>query len=347
MRRRLVAFGDLTADAPVGPRGRYDSTLVAGVRRFQARHALTPDGYFGPETRRAFEVRPAERVRQLVLALERLRWLPPLDAGRLLVVNIPAFELFAFDSVGGTGEPTFRMPVALGSAFDHRTPVLLEPLKTVEFRPYWNVPRTIVQKELLPLIAADPLYLRKQRMEIVGARDTILGDSVTPRLQRGLAAGRYRVRQTPGPWNALGRTKVTFPNRYDVYLHGTPDVAAFRRARRDVSHGCIRLRDPAKVAEWLLAGTRWGRAEIDSAMAGTADTVRAGIERPSWVLLYYATAAATPDGQAYFYDDIYGQDVPLRRALLRRGVPGVTAPAATPVPLPVPQPATDTLPPAR
>lgn len=318
LRRRLVAFGDLSADAPEGVAGEYDSTLVAGVRRFQVRHALAPDGVLGAGTRRALGVTPAQRVRQLVLALERLRWLPPMDAGRLLVVNIPAFELFAFDSVGGSEVPVLRMPVVIGSAFDHRTPVMLQPLHTVEFRPFWNVPRSIVREELLPLIAADSLYLRKQRMQVVGARDTVLGDSVTPRLARGLAAGRYRVRQLPGPWNALGRTKISFPNDHDVYLHGTPDLAAFRRARRDVSHGCIRLRDPAEVSEWLLQGSGWGRFEIQSAMTGSRDTVRAGIDRPAWVLLYYSTAAATPEGEAYFYADIYGQDRPLMAALLAR-----------------------------
>jgi murein L,D-transpeptidase YcbB/YkuD len=319
LRRRLIAYGDLGVESVEGPEDRFDSTLAAGLRRFQGRHALTPDGVLGPATRAALQVRPATRVRQLVLALERLRWLPPLEGSRLLVVNIPAYELFGFDSIGGTGEPALRMPVVIGNAFDHRTPVMLQPLTTIEFHPFWNVPRSILREEILPLVAADSLYLRRARMEVVGPRDSVWGDSVTPEIGRGLARGRFRVRQRPGPWNALGLTKIIFPNTADVYLHGTPDTAAFRRARRDLSHGCIRVHDPARLSEWLLRGTVWDRARIDATLAGEQDTVRATIAVPSRVLLYYATAAATPQGEALFYEDIYGQDRPLLAALAARG----------------------------
>ena len=152
-------------------------------------------------------------------------------------------------------------------------------------------------------------------MEIVGARDTVLGDSLTPARMRGLTRGWFRVRQRPGPWNALGLTKFTFPNRADIYLHGTPDTALFRRARRDLSHGCIRVQDPPALAEWALAGSPWDRARIDSALAGNADTVRAQVTRPTSVLIFYTTAVAMPDGQARFYDDIYGFDPSLVRQL--------------------------------
>ena len=317
LRRRLIAFGDLDTTTALVP-GVYDSALAVGVRRFQLRHALIPDGVLGPGTWQALRVTPATRVRQLVLALERLRWLPPLDGPRLLVVNIPGFELFAFDSIGGTGAPVLEMPVVIGDSFDHRTPVMLQPLRQVEFHPYWNVPRQILKDEILPLLAADSLYLRKARMEIVGARDTVLGDSLTPGRLRGLERGWLRVRQRPGPWNALGLTKFTFPNRADIYLHGTPDTAAFRRARRDLSHGCIRVQDPPALAEWVLAGSTWDRVRIDSALAGTADTVRALVTRPTDVLIFYTTAVAMPDGQARFYQDIYGHDPELIRQLRTR-----------------------------
>jgi murein L,D-transpeptidase YcbB/YkuD len=214
------------------------------VRRFQVRHALTPDGVLGRATREALSVSPAHRIRQISLALERLRWLPALDGQRLLVVNVPAFELFAFDSIGGTGTPTLRMPVVTGGSFDHRTPVMLQPLRNVEFRPYWNVPRGILTKEILPAIQRDPRYLVKERMEILGRSDSILGDSVTPAMMDALQRGRFRVRQRPGPWNSLGLTKFNFPNDADIYFHGTPDTTVFHRARRDLSHGCIRLQDP-------------------------------------------------------------------------------------------------------
>ncbi|HVX89759.1 MAG TPA: L,D-transpeptidase family protein [Gemmatimonadales bacterium] len=317
LRRRLVALRDLPADAPQAG-GRYDTVLVEGVKRFQARHGLIADGVLGAGTRAALNTSPATRVRQIVLALERLRWLPPLDGPRLLVVNIPAFELFAFDSIGGMGTPVLRMPVVIGDSFDHRTPVMLQPLQTVQFRPFWNVPRTILLKEILPLVRADSLYLRKARMEVV-VRDSAIGDTVNAVILRRLEQGRYRVRQRPGPWNALGLTKFSFPNRADIYLHGTPDTLAFRRARRDLSHGCIRVRDPAGLAEWVLQGANgWTRPAIDSARAGTADTIRAEVTIPTSVLIFYTTAVASPDGQIWFYNDIYGHDRPLQAALARR-----------------------------
>jgi murein L,D-transpeptidase YcbB/YkuD len=210
------------------------------------------------------------------------------------------------------------MPVVIGSAYDHRTPVMLQPLTRVEFHPYWNVPPTIVRAEILPALAADPGYLRKLRMEVVGVRDSVLGDSVTPAIAALLTRGRLRIRQRPGPWNALGLTKFTFPNHDDVYLHGTPDTTLFRRARRDLSHGCIRLQRPAMVAEWALAGGNWARARIDSTLAGSADTVWAPVVRPTSVLIFYTTAVAMPDGEARFYQDIYGHDHELAVSLRDR-----------------------------
>ena len=215
------------------------------------------------------------------------------------------------------------MRVVLGRAFDKRTPLLLAPMRSVQFRPYWNVPKSILREEILPLLAREPGYLRAERMEVVGPRDTVLGDSVTPVILQRLAAGSLRVRQRPGAWNALGRTKFTFPNLEDVYLHGTPDTAAFRRSRRDLSHGCIRLEHPAALAEWALQGEEgWGRARIDSALVGS-DTTTVAIPPGLSLLIFYTTAVATPDGQMLFYRDYYGQDRALLAALRgrREGAP--------------------------
>lgn len=306
--RRLVAYGDLPSSTPYVPSARYDSVLADGVRRFQVRHALSPDGIIGAGTRRALSVRPEARVRQIELALERLRWLPSLEGQRLIVVNVPGFELFAFDSIGGAGAPTLRMPVVIGDSFDHRTPVMLQPLTTVEFRPFWNVPRKIMQQEMLPPLAENPLWLRRQHMEVLGPRDSILGDSVDAGMLAGLGQGRLRIRQRPGPWNALGLTKFTFPNRADIYLHGTPDTLAFTRARRDLSHGCIRVQDPPALALWALRDAHdWDLSRIDAALTG-ADTLRTPVPRGISVLIFYTTAVATPEGDVVFYPDIYGHD---------------------------------------
>ena len=315
--RRLVSFGDLPAGVSFVPGIRYDTTLAEGVRRFQQRHALTPDGILGPATRKALAIRPEVRIRQISLALERLRWLPPLEGQRLIVVNVPAFELVAFDSIGA-GVPALEMRVVTGGSFDHRTPVMLQPLRTVEFRPYWNVPRGILTREIVPLLKRDPDYLRKQQMEVLGVRDVVLGDSVTPGILDALQQGRFRVRQRPGPWNSLGLTKFTFPNTDAIYLHGTPDTLAFARSRRDLSHGCIRLQDPAALAEWALRDAPgWGLTRIDEALTG-GDTVRAAVVQRTSVLIFYTTAVATARGDVLFYEDIYGHDEQLRAALSAR-----------------------------
>ncbi len=315
LRHRLIALGDL-APAGAGEAGDvYTEAVARAVRRFQVRHALEPDGVLGRGTLTALNVPFAARVEQIELALERLRALPPIGRQRFVVVNIPAFQLFAFDSVGGTGAPALQMKVVTGKALDTRTPLLLEELRYVEFWPYWNVPRSILVKEILPLLRRRPGYLRANQMEIVGPRQVVLGDAVTPQILRRLAAGELRVRQRPGPQNALGLAKFVFPNAANVYMHGTPRTELFTRTRRDFSHGCIRLEDPAALAAWVLQDQpAWSRAAIEAAMAAGVST-RVLLSRPMPVVVFYTTAGAAPDGTMRFYDDVYGHDRELIEAL--------------------------------
>jgi murein L,D-transpeptidase YcbB/YkuD len=311
--RRLSALGDLPVTAPAAGQ-RFAGDLVDAVRRFQRRHGLIADGLIGPLTFRLLNTPLAQRVRQIELALERLRWLPPL-AGRLLVVNIPAFRLFAFDSVGATGAPTLHMRVIVGKALDTRTPVLLEQLRYLEFQPYWNVPRSILLGEILPQLRHRPGYLREHEMDVIGQRDRVLGDAPTPSVLQGLTRGELRLRQRPGPRNPLGRVKFVFPNSADVYLHGTPDTALFARERRDFSHGCIRVQRPTDLAVWVLGDQpAWPRDSVEAAIAATA-TRRALLSRPIPVVLFYATTVALPDVGMGFYEDIYGHDRRLDEAL--------------------------------
>ena len=308
LRRRLVALGDLAADSAEGAGEIYSGPVVDAVRRFQVRHTLEPDGEVGRATLAALNVPFAARVEQIELAMERLRALPPIGRQRFVVVNIPAFQLFAFDSVGGTGAPSLQMKVVAGKALDTRTPVLFEELRYVEFRPYWNLPRSILVKEILPLLRRRPAYLRANQMEVVGPRDLVLGDTVTPEILRRLTAGELRVRQRPGPGNALGLAKFVFPNAANVYMHGTPQTELFSRTRRDFSHGCIRLEDAVGLAAWVLQDQpAWSRAAIEAAMATTA-TTRALLTRPMPVVVFYTTAVAAPDGTIRFYPDVYGHD---------------------------------------
>ena len=313
--RRLAALGDLPPTSAAPAESSYTGALVEAVRRFQTRHGLAPDGVIGAATFQALNTPLGRRVRQLELALERLRWLPPLRGHRTLVVNIPAFRLFAFDSAGASGGPAVQMRVIVGKALDTRTPVLAEQLRYLEFRPYWNIPRSILVGEILPRLRRRPGYLHEQGMELVGPRDRVVGDRVTPGALDSLARGDLRLRQRPGPRNPLGRVKFVFPNAADVYLHGTPDTTLFARTRRDFSHGCIRVERPADLAAWVLSDQpAWPRDTVDAALAGRR-TRRALLTHPMPVILFYATAVAIPGVGVAFYEDIYGHDRRLDEAL--------------------------------
>ncbi len=204
--RRLVAFGDLPADTPrPADSAPYEGAPVEGVKRFQTRHGLGSDGTLGKGTQAALHVPLAWRVRQIELALERLRWLPHLSEDRLVAVNIPMFRLWAWDSIPPSGAPSFGMDVIVGRALNTRTPVFVEEMRYLIFRPYWNVPPGILRREILPAIERDPDYLRQRDMEIVwGAGDDARPVRATAENLALLRRGLLRVRQRPGPKNAMG-----------------------------------------------------------------------------------------------------------------------------------------------
>jgi L,D-transpeptidase YcbB len=320
LRWRLAAVGDLDGGSAIDLSSRYSADDSAAVRRFQARHGQPGTGELDSATVAELATPFSWRVRQIELALERLRWLPPIGSQRFIVVNIPAFQLFAFDSGGGTGTSALGMRVIVGNALDTRTPVLFERMRYVEFRPYWYVPFGIARKEIIPLVQKDPGYLRRSAMEIVSLKDSVLGDAGTPDILEQIGRGELRLRQRPGLANPLGLVKFVFPNSAAVYLHGTPRPELFERSRRDFSHGCIRIEDPTTLATWVLRDrARWGRSAIAAAQHG-ATTVRAYLSRPMPVVVWYTTAVSAPDGKARFYSDIYGHDRKLDQALQTRAV---------------------------
>ena len=319
--RLLSAWGDLPAGTPPGV-DRYDSPLVEAVRRFQRRHTLVSDGIVGPATRAALRVPLHQRVRQIELAMERLRWITP-PHGRFLAINIPTYQLWAADvpdAARPAVAPPLSMGVIVGKALDTRTPVLQEELRHIVFRPYWNVPRSILRQELLPRIRRDPGVLAREGFELVqgdgdDARVMPPVDANLSLLQQGV----LRLRQRPGPGNALGLVKFDFPNNANVYLHGTPATALFHRARRDLSHGCVRVADPLALAAWVLQEQPdWTIDRIEAAMAGDRP-LRVALREPVTVLLFYTTAFIAPeDGGLHFADDIYGHDARLDQALRSR-----------------------------
>ncbi len=331
--RRLRVLGDLapaaavsaqTAAAPAGwplPAAnevpRYEGELVEAVRRFQLRHGLEADGVIGSTTWTQLGIDPAARVRQIELALERLRWTPFLQSRRMIVVNLPEFVLRAYE-VADDGQVHLALEsrVVVGRALDTRTPLFDEDMRFIEFSPYWNIPPSIARSETIPKLKRDPGYFDRMGLEFVGADGSV---------QRGLSgahldavlAGRMRIRQRPGEHNALGDIKFVFPNADNIYLHHTPAVDLFGRARRDYSHGCIRVEKPVELAEFVLQGMPgWDRARIESAMTlGKSNTLR--LAEPVPVLLSYGTTLVKGD-RIFFFNDIYGHDHALAQALQQR-----------------------------
>lgn len=310
---RLVSLGDLPTGF-VTPE-RYQGTLVDGVKLFQKRHGLTPDGVIGKTTFEQLNVKPAARVEQISLTLERLRWTPLMVDKRLLVVNLPEFELRGLEINGDEVQIPLKMNVIVGKALNTQTPMFDEQMRAIEFSPYWNVPPSITRAETVPKLRRDPGYFDRQGFEIV----TRSGEVVTHLDDAQLAAlqsGQSRIRQRPGAQNALGDIKFIFPNNDNIYMHHTPSVGLFQRDRRDLSHGCIRVESPVDLAEFVLKGEpEWTPEKIREAMEnGSSKTIR--IKNPIMVVIAYATAIVKQRGGAiYFYGDIYGHDRQLRAAL--------------------------------
>ena len=315
---RLRTVGDLAADAGVDG-DIYSAPLVEAVKHFQRRHGLDADGTIGAATIGTLNVSLAERVRQIELAMERMRWLPELSAQPNVFVNLPFFRMWATDPA--TGDEPLRMNVVVGKSLGHQTPIFVEQMEYVIFRPYWTPPQSIAVKEIVPHIRRDPSYFAQEDLEIVASgEDRAPTFEPTPENLSKVVAGRLHIRQRPGPKNSLGLAKFIFPNADDVYMHGTPAKQLFSRARRDFSHGCIRLEDPARFAEWVLRDQpEWTRQKIDAAMQGTKP-LRVNLTHPLTVVLFYDTVHVNSEGVVFFVRDIYDDDRELDVAL-KRGYP--------------------------
>ena len=308
LRVRLLALGDLDTAGGLDTGSVYAGPVVDAVRRFQRRHGLEDDGIIGRETLAQLQTPLAVRVREIERSLEQFRREPPMGSGPFIVVNVPAFQLFAFDGTGEDTAAALAMKVIVGRADRMSTPVLVEQLRYLDFWPEWNVPRSILVKEIIPKLGGDPWYLRRQDMELVGAGEMALGDSVTPSVIEALRVGALRVRQRRGPANPLGRVKFVIPNDSNIYLHDTPFGELFERSRRDFSHGCIRVEHARDLAIWVMRdGTGWNADSVDAAME-TPLFRRVMIPHPMRVIVEYNTAMATAGGVVWFVPDIYGRD---------------------------------------
>jgi murein L,D-transpeptidase YcbB/YkuD len=319
LRKLLSALGDAAESDPGDASDVYDAPLAEGVKRFQARHGLGADGVIGKATLPQLNYPLSERIKQIELALERLRWLPEQIDGRYLMVNIPSFQLFGFHDGAAADRPDLEMNVIVGEAINGRnTPVFHSDMTYVNFRPYWNVPYKIAVKEYMPVALRNPGYLASHAMEIVSsfAPNAAVYGASRESVQM-LATGALKLRMRPGPRNALGLVKFAFPNTNNVYLHSTPSQGLFKRARRDFSHGCIRVEYPVTLAEFVLKDyPEWTRDRIQAAMQKAKPSTVA-LKTPIPVYIFYSTVLADASGQARFFNDIYGHDQILRDQLAK------------------------------
>ena len=311
----LHLVGDLPADASVPADATlYQGPLVDAVKHYQGRFGRTADGKITSQTLADLNTPLSARVRQMQLTLERWRWLPIGLHAAPIVANIPEFRLRAYDE---NFKVALTMNVVVGKAYNHNTPVFEDSMQYVIFRPYWSVPYSIAKTEFIPKIARDPDYLEKKGFAVVDSRQQVVAAGpVSADVLQQLRAGKLFIRQNPGPKNSLGLVKFIFPNSYNIYMHDTPEQVFFSKTRRDFSHGCIRLEKPGDLAVWVLRGNtgNWDTTRVRAAMNGDAPQ-QVNLARPIPVLILYATVIVTEDGVVHFYDDIYGHDSVLEKAL--------------------------------
>jgi murein L,D-transpeptidase YcbB/YkuD len=314
----LRLLGDLPVKAEIPPADSalYTGALVEAVKRFQDRHGLEPDGRLGADTVSQLNTPLSFRVRQIQLTLERWRWFPHSFSQPPVVVNLPEFRLRATNE---QLKVALSMNVIVGKAYGHKSPVFQREMKYVVFRPYWEVPPTIQRAEMVPNIAKDRDYVAKKSLEVVTSGGQVVTDgTISDEVLQQLRAGKLRIRQKPGPTNSLGLVKLIFPNDDNVYLHGTNVPELFSRTRRDLSHGCIRVEKPAELAAWALRHSPgWELERVEAAMNGSEDNVRVNLAEPLPVLIIYGTVAVDESNQVHFFQDIYGYDVELERALAK------------------------------
>lgn len=293
IKERLNELGDLETNDSTKI---FDTTLLTAVKKFQHRTGLSVDGVIGTKMIDELNITPAQRIQQIFVNLERLRWMPAETEPRRIFVNIPEYKMYVYDS----SQLSFAMNVIVGTAANS-TVIFSGNLKYIVFSPYWRLPPKIVKTEILPAMKKDTGYLRKHNMERIGGPDTLPA-----------------IRQKPGDDNSLGRVKFLFPNNYDIYFHDTPNKDLFTASSRSFSHGCIRVGEPKHLAQFLLQGdTSWNSYRIDTCMSAAKETW-VTLPHSVPVVIGYFTAWVDKNGALNFRKDIYGHDEKLANKLFTR-----------------------------
>lgn len=313
LRRRLTQSGDLSAAERAEDAKLFDDVLETAVKRYQTRHGLEPDGLVGAATLDSLAVPAAQRIRTIEINMERWRWLPQNLGDHFITVNIAGFEMKLVDE----GVVRMSMPVVVGKPY-HATPVFTDLMTYLVFSPYWNIPTGIASRVIVPNIRQNPEYLEQESIKVFRGWEqpaTALDPASIDWSRVEAGQSPYRFRQEPGPNNALGGVKFMFPNKYHVYMHDTPARELFERTARDFSNGCIRLKEPLRLAEYLLReNDGWDAQRIAAAaQRGVEQTVR--LPRAWPVHLLYWTVWVDSDGEVNFRPDIYGRDAELAKAL--------------------------------
>ncbi|MGK9233181.1 L,D-transpeptidase family protein [Inquilinus limosus] len=317
LRARLAATGEFVGD-PADQSRLYDPLLVTAVEQFQGKHGLKPDGILGRGTLAMLNRQGPERMNKIIASMERLRWLPDDLGADYLMVNIAAFTM----DVVADGQLLRSMNVVVGET-DNQTPLFNSALTYLEFNPTWTVPPSIAAKEYLPRLRNNPGYLASRNYKLFsgwgsGSRemsaDYVDWNSIGRGTMRSL-----RIRQEPGPGNALGKVKFMMANNWSVYLHDTPSKSYFQRANRALSHGCVRLQDPIWLADYLLEGApSWTPERRARVMGNWTPTTRINLPTPMPLYIVYQTAWIDQTGEVAFRDDIYGIDAKVIAALQAR-----------------------------
>ena len=307
IRDRLVQAGDMLASSVADPE-LYDPALALAVEQYQRRHGLNDEGIIGKLTLTQMNIPAEERVRQIIVNMERWRWMPEDMGNRHMMVNIAAFELQRVNS----GSVVQRIPVVVGKPY-HQTPVFSDQMEYLEFNPTWTVPYSIATKEMLPKLRNNPNALGPN-FELLASGQTINFSSVDFNQYNG-SNFPFTIRQRPGEKNALGQVKFMFPNKHAIYLHDTPSRSLFHKDARAFSHGCVRVYKPIELAKKVLADVPdWTPKRIQQTLA-SAKTTRVVLPAKIPVHIVYATAFRGEGGSVEFRPDIYGRDKKLYRAL--------------------------------
>ncbi len=305
LRKRLV-FWDFLKQYDTDEATLFDSTMFSGLQKYQESNGMNPDGVIGSLVAESLNNSPQNLIDIASINMERLRWMPKMDWNQeMVLVNIANYQLDYMEKA----DTAFTAKVIVGKEYNE-SPTFTAPMSYIVFSPYWNIPESITNEEIIPSVQKNPNYLSQKNMEVVnGSGEVVKASKINLSKEEG-----YRVRQKPGGDNSLGLVKFMFPNEYNIYIHDTPSRSLFEKETRALSHGCIRIQNPEQFAKILLHDKSWTDEKIKEAMNQENEEV-VELDRKIPVVILYMTFWADKDGKANFRSDVYDRDQGLLKAL--------------------------------